>query len=145
MISGCTDLWNVKVLRSACGAHFKVPIENKLDWPEIRKKIQESVVFIADNNVNSTEETSTLPIFPYVDIDYKLCKHITLVIGGETEGISAESYKLAIELNGCRINIPLINDVESLNTGSAFSVIAFEIKRQLAEHNVDNVEESNLQ
>lgn len=144
MFVGCTDLWNFKVLRSACGAHFKIPVQYKLDWSEIRNKIQDSIVFIADNNINN--ESDTLPIFPYSDIDYKMCKHITLIIGGETEGISSESYALATEYNGCRINIPLTNDIDSLNTGSALGIIAFEIKRQLTEHtNADNIEENSFQ
>lgn len=85
-----------------------------------------------------------IPMFPYVDVDYKMCKHITLVIGGETEGISAESYKLATEYNGCRINIPLANDIESLNTGGALGVIAFEIRRQCLEQHAEGVEKNSL-
>lgn len=135
-------MWNFKVLRSACGAHFKIPVEQKIDWTEIRSKIQDSTVFIADNN--ATTSSTNIPIFPYIEINYKMCNKITLIVGGETEGISSESYKLATECNGCRINIPLINDVESLNTGSALGIIAFEIRRQFLEQNYNDVEENSV-
>lgn len=136
-------MWNFKVLRSACGAHFKIPIEHKVDWTEIGSKIQDSTVLIADNNTNAS--SVDIPIIPYVEIDYKMCKKVSLIIGGETEGISNESYKLAKEFNGCRVNIPLINDVESLNTGSALGIIAFEIRRQFLEQNFNDVEENGVQ
>lgn len=144
IFSGCVNLWDFKVLRSACGAHFRLPVEQKLDFTEIRERIDNSTVFIADNNgENSTQ--NILPIFPYIDIEYKLCDHITLIVGGETEGISEESFKIATELNGCRVKIPLSNDVESLNSGTALGVIAFEIKRQFLERNAESVEENSSQ
>ncbi|KAJ8951659.1 hypothetical protein NQ317_019732, partial [Molorchus minor] len=63
----------------------------------------------------------TVPVLPYYGIDFTTNQHIILIIGGETEGISEESYKLAATLNG----------VHSLNTGTVLGVIVFEIKRQL--------------
>ncbi|KOB75626.1 putative RNA methyltransferase like 1 [Operophtera brumata] len=70
-------------------------------------------------------------LLPYYGVEFTSMKHITLVIGGETEGISQESYALATQKNGLRLNIPLQRGVDSLNTGMATGVIAFEIRKQL--------------
>lgn len=74
---------------------------------------------------------SSLPLLPYYSIDYNLCKHVVVIIGGETEGISADAYSFAARYQGARINVPMSNEVDSLNTGTALGIICFEIKRQL--------------
>ncbi|KMQ95614.1 rna methyltransferase-like protein 1-like protein [Lasius niger] len=52
LMKGCTDLWDSKVLRSAVGAHFRVPIHTSVSWDEIPTLISnESMIFLADNNV----------------------------------------------------------------------------------------------
>lgn len=33
-----------------------------------------------------------IPVLPYYGVEFASLKHITLVIGGETEGISEDSY-----------------------------------------------------
>ncbi|CAH1973050.1 unnamed protein product [Acanthoscelides obtectus] len=135
----CVNVWDTKVLRSACGAHFKLHIERKQDWPDLKKLINpNSSIFIADNqtvtSTNSKEVINAIrsvPVLPYYSVDVTTAQHIVLIIGGETEGISEESYQLAAETGGVRLNIPLSNDVDSLNTGMALGVILFEMKKQL--------------
>lgn len=52
LMKGCVDLWEPKVLRSAIGAHFRLPIFTSLSWDEIPTLISnESAIFLADNNV----------------------------------------------------------------------------------------------
>ncbi|XP_018406217.1 PREDICTED: rRNA methyltransferase 3, mitochondrial [Cyphomyrmex costatus] len=52
LMKGCVDLWEPKVLRSAIGAHFRLPIFTSISWNEIPTLISdESVIFLADNNV----------------------------------------------------------------------------------------------
>jgi tRNA G18 (ribose-2'-O)-methylase SpoU len=53
-----------------------------------------------------------------------------LVIGGETHGLSDQSYKLAYDYIGRRIKIPLAFGVDSLNSAVAAAVILYEMKRQ---------------
>nr|XP_023020610.1 rRNA methyltransferase 3, mitochondrial [Leptinotarsa decemlineata] len=145
LTKGCVNVWDSKVLRSACGAHFRLQIKKKADWEEITKTLPpSSAVYIADNNTISAELTGdeaeqqnlaelvqSVPVLPYYSVSFNPSSHIVVIIGGETEGISENSYKLAKDFNGVRLNVPLSNDVESLNTGVALGVIAFEIKRQL--------------
>ncbi|KAL4223104.1 RNA methyltransferase-like protein 1 [Mactra antiquata] len=59
---GCVDIWNGKVLRSAVGGHFRVPIISNVTWPQIPGILPSSEdinVLIADNN-KSVFTTSSL-------------------------------------------------------------------------------------
>ncbi|XP_035436752.2 rRNA methyltransferase 3, mitochondrial [Spodoptera frugiperda] len=142
---GCVDVWDPKVIRSAAGAHFRLPIYHSLDWNEMPTHLEKNTsIFVADSNTTSTSdgdseelenfERNQLPVLPYYGVDFSTLQHTTLIIGGETEGISQDSYKLATTKNGVRLNIPLQRGVDSLNTGMATAVIAFEIRKQLIQN-----------
>lgn len=73
---------------------------------------------------------SSIPVVPYFAVDYVNQNSVILVIGGETEGLSINAFKLARDRYGVRLNVPLSNNIESLNSGTALGIIAFEIKRQ---------------
>ncbi|KAI5641774.1 spoU rRNA methylase family domain-containing protein [Phthorimaea operculella] len=135
---GCVDVWDPKVVRSASGAHFRLPIHQSIDWEEMPKHLEENTsVFIADSNTidEEVENYGTgdmhLPVVPYYSVQFPSLKHVTLIVGGETEGISDESFSLAASRNGMRLNIPMAKGVDSLNTGMATAIIAFEIRKQL--------------
>jgi len=73
---------------------------------------------------------SNIPVVPYFAVDYTNQSSVILVIGGETEGLSLNAFRLARDRNGVRLNVPLSNNVESLNSGTALGIIVFEMKRQ---------------
>ncbi|XP_076625820.1 rRNA methyltransferase 3, mitochondrial isoform X1 [Colletes latitarsis] len=183
LMKGCVDLWHPKVLRSAAGAHFRLPINAFPMWDEIPSLISEGAnIVLADSNFgdefiskysedvlemslgvfgtdpeelktniivddNITDKSTNsspiiptnkqmmknfllkLPIVPYYSLDYTRNETV-LVLSGETEGLSFDSYKLLKERKGIRINIPLVNGIDSLNTGVALGIVTFEIKRQ---------------
>ncbi|XP_076292562.1 rRNA methyltransferase 3, mitochondrial [Lasioglossum baleicum] len=174
LLKGCVDLWEPKVLRTACGAHFRLPVHAFPLWEDVPSLISaDSNIFIADSNFGdefvSRYNTDTLqptigifdvdpeqlklnqsivsepksplnrkamaelllklPIVPYYTMDYTK-QEIVLVLSGETEGLSIDSYKLLNERKAIRINIPLVNGVDSLNTGVALGIVTFEMKRQ---------------
>ncbi|KAF2883860.1 hypothetical protein ILUMI_22329 [Ignelater luminosus] len=162
LTKGCVDLWDTKVLRSACGAHFRLQIHKKMDWENIKNKLDTSkpTVLIADNKIvtesisvdqlqNSNESSSSndeqnsneiknlkdivtsMPLLPYYGVNFNDLGSLVLIVGGETEGISEESYRFAADFNGIRLNIPLNNNIDSLNTGTALGIIMFEVKRQM--------------
>lgn len=148
-VIGCVDLWDTKVLRSSCGAHFHLQIHKKMDWISIKEYLNARTgnVFIADNRIvtktsdsdlnkdqppdNINDLITSLPIVPYYGVQFSNLSHIVLIVGGETLGISEESYKLATDCNGVRLNIPLNNNIDSLNTGTALGIILFEMKKQM--------------
>ncbi|KPJ07824.1 RNA methyltransferase-like protein 1 [Papilio machaon] len=139
---GCVDVWDSKVMRSAAGAHFRLPIYPSIEWEEMPQHLpSDTSLFIADSNTdfaeNKTEQVSKvgseIPVLPYYGIDFSALNHITLIIGGETESISEMSYRLGVSNNGSRLHIPLHKGVDSLNTGMAAAVIAFEIRKQLTQ------------
>ncbi|KAK9504577.1 hypothetical protein O3M35_010882 [Rhynocoris fuscipes] len=129
LTKGCADLWDSKVLRGASGAHFHLPVINDITWETFSDYIGPDVNFLLA--VNQPLSVYSVPCYPYHSIDYKNSKETVIVIGGETEGLSESVYRIANEFKGKAINIPLANNVESLNCVSAMSVILFEIKRQL--------------
>ncbi|KAL2747288.1 hypothetical protein V1477_003980 [Vespula maculifrons] len=177
LLKGCVDLWDMKVLRSAVGAHFRLPIYQSTS-NDLSSFISDGMnVFVTDNNAiyntnkvfnTFNSETkysiskiyenfdlqnmefpksdenlkqsemkkiirtlkSLFPILPYYAIDY-CTNEIALVISGETEGLSLETLKLLWEKRAVRVNVPLLNNVESLNVGAAIAIISFEIQRQI--------------
>ncbi|XP_047363101.1 rRNA methyltransferase 3A, mitochondrial [Vespa velutina] len=176
LLKGCVDLWDTKVLRSAAGAHFRLPIytltsndlssflydgmnvfvtdnnptnitNNIFDSHNSKNKYSISQIYEnfplrniefpkSDENLKESEMRklirtlqSQLPIIPYYAVDY-CTNEIALVISGETEGLNLETLKLLWEKRAVRVNVPLLNNVESLNVGAALGIISFEIQRQ---------------
>lgn len=67
----------------------------------------------------------------YTDVDYFSSKEdcIVLIANGEV-GTSSKILELVKSRNGVKINIPLANSVDSLNTSVAASILIYEIRRQ---------------
>lgn len=160
---GCTDLWGDKVLRSGCGAHFRMKIVPEVSWSSL-VNIKGQVI-LADNNYAGTDNYTNianheevnvfrkapcteLPIVPYNEADYCKTTPLILVIGGETHGLSEDAYEFARKSQGVRINIPLQNGIESLNTATAVGILCFEARKQMLNviknnNKIDNVELAN--
>lgn len=143
---GCTDLWGTKVLRAGCGAHFRAKILSEVSWSSLSSLSGQ--VCLADNNNTDSNEYSAvadnntlnafrriapfdLPVIPYHEVDYCKTIPLILVIGGETLGLSDEGYEFARNRKGIRINIPLQNGIESLNSATAVGILCFEARKQM--------------
>jgi tRNA(Leu) C34 or U34 (ribose-2'-O)-methylase TrmL len=104
---------------------------------EKRKQIKRSD--LTEDRSYLSSNNRFLPLYKNIPIDYqslwkafsniKSTDHSTIIIGGETEGISLQARKLTIESNGKIVYIPLLNDVESLNVSIALSVILIELRK----------------
>ncbi|XP_061575601.1 rRNA methyltransferase 3A, mitochondrial [Cololabis saira] len=86
---------------------------------------------------SSSDSESEDEGFSHPEVDTKLY-HDTwaqspsaLVIGGETQGLSLEAVQLAGKTDGNRLFIPIVPDVDSLNSAMAASILLFEGRRQL--------------
>lgn len=110
---GCVDLYNPKVLRSAMGAHFRVPAA-ELRWSQIDAVCQHTVVYLADMDGDAA----------YDRVDW--LSEWSLIIGSEAHGASKE----ALELTHSRVTIPMAADTESLNAAVAAGILLFEAQRQ---------------
>lgn len=155
LTKGCADPWEAKALRGGAGGHFRIPILGPMHWSSISSILPEPEdfsLFIADNSTKGQIQNvpdgqgvqKPAKLVPYTDVSFKGCEHVVLVIGGETEGVSADAYKLLAEQikrnsensvaqesgHQC-ISIPLANGVESLNANAAASILLFEIRRQM--------------
>ena len=81
--------------------------------------------------ISSQDLLKCVPSIPYYATDYTASEAV-LIVGGESEGLSYESVEFLRNYNGVRVNIPMTNGMESLNTGMALGIVAFEIKKQFA-------------
>ncbi|XP_065226958.1 rRNA methyltransferase 3A, mitochondrial [Planococcus citri] len=98
---------------------------------EVPEEIQEDEEEEEILDKNKLRKVLNIPVHPYYGIEYKNHESYVIVIGGETEGLSEETFLFAKENNGVRVNIPLSNCVNSLNAATALGIITFEIKKQL--------------
>ena len=109
-----TDAFAPKVVRSAMGAHFRLPVHSMI-WEEIEQICRSAnlQMYIADMDGVSCW-------------DMDLRHPLALIVGSEAQGASEEARKLASQ----QISIPMAGNVESLNAGVAGSVLMFEVVRQ---------------
>ena len=108
------DAFNPKVVRSAMGAHFRLPVyqTDRERIGAVLANVEQVVVAEADGDLG------------YDEIDFR--RSTALVIGGEADGpLAPISHP-----NAVRVRIPLARDVESLNAGVAGSILMFEAARQ---------------
>jgi RNA methyltransferase, TrmH family len=116
---GSVDPYSPKVVRSAMGAHFRLPIQS-LTWPEIRPLLKDRAqplhIFLAD--VSQGE--------PYWNADLR--QPLAILIGNEAEGASASASQLA----DSPVHIPMPGGSESLNAAVAAAVLLFDVARQRA-------------
>lgn len=177
LLKGCADAWDIKALRGGCGAQFRIPIIDRISWEQLESHlpaVNDLSVFIADNKTedpigepieNNTDNIPTdtdldkarkgrivnaFKPTPYTEIPFNNSKHVVLIIGGETEGVSCHAFDFMKYVSNQQktqtdsaevtlgapknavIQIPLGNGVESLNASVATAILLFEIRKQLS-------------
>ncbi len=114
---GTVDAFSPKVVRSAMGAHFRMPILER-SWAKIADTctagIPPTQLLAADSECGT------------VCWSMDLKRPLALVIGGEAQGVTPEAAKL---MDGW-IKIPMPGSSESLNAAVAASILIFEVVRQ---------------
>lgn len=115
LLPGSADPWNPKVLRSAMGASFKIPVvvAGHSDFAEWRDASGMKVW------VGSVAGTPVQDIGPEAG-----CR--ALVVGNEGAGLSPELKDLIDR----EIGIPIANDAESLNVGVAAGILMHEMLKE---------------
>jgi RNA methyltransferase, TrmH family len=113
--TGTVDPFAPKVVRSAMGGHFRLPIL-VTGWDEIEALVRRYglAVYLADR----------MGGIPYTQADF--LEPLALVVGGEAEGASPAANSLA----KARVAIRMPGGGESLNAAVASGILLFEIIRQ---------------
>jgi TrmH family RNA methyltransferase len=110
---GTVDFTNPKVVRSAMGAHLRLPIATA-DWGTIAEAVSGCDVWLAAAGGERL----------YTEVDWT--RSAVLIIGGEAQGAGGRARALARS----RVSIPMSAAVESLNAAVAAAIILFEVVRQ---------------
>ncbi len=111
---GTADAYNPKVVRSAMGAHFHLPIRTA-SWEEIGEEFKQGRHFF----LAEMEARDNL-----WDVDFR--KPLALIVGGEAQGASNAACRQADQ----SVKIPMSGGAESLNAAIAAGIILFEVVRQ---------------
>lgn len=114
LANGCADVWSPKVLRAGMGAHFRLPVLERID------PLTMLAAFEGDIAVTTLDDATCL---------YRtdLRGSLALVLGSEGAGVSPLLVSLATK----RLRIPMQPGVESLNVAAAAAICLFERVRQL--------------
>ncbi len=110
---GCTDAWSPKCLRGGQGAQFHLPIVEGVD-------IVEALAAFSGESFATTLAGESL-------YEQDLKQSVAFVIGNEGAGLSKGAIQAATQ----QINIPMNDQLESLNAAAAAAVCLFEYKRQI--------------
>lgn len=110
---GCADAWSPKVIRAAMGAHFVVPVVERVQAGLAIDAFSGPLVTTALTEAESIYQTD-------------LGGDLILALGSEGNGLSEELLARATR----RIRIPMVHGVESLNVSAAAAVCLFERVRQ---------------
>lgn len=114
-----TDIFNPKVVRSAVGNLWKVPIIEIKDRANIRKTLEQLGNFQYLSTEIRNDNTKSL-----YEVDFT--KPTVVMFGSEAEGISSELSQQA----DFAMKIPMDSEVESLNLGISVGVVLYEALRQ---------------
>lgn len=105
------DIFNPKVVRSAVGALFKIPVIKIDDITEFKKQFEKHNFIATVLNHKDIINPSTIDFSaPFV-----------LMMGSEADGLSEE----AISLSDTKTTIPISADTESLNLSVAASILFY--------------------
>lgn len=111
---GCTEAWSPKALRGGQGAQFVLPIVERADLQAV------SAAFDGQVLATSLRGDSLY--------SFDLTQPVAFVIGNEGAGLSDAMLKAASH----QVNIPISQQVESLNAAAAAAICLFERVRQVS-------------
>lgn len=114
-IAGGADAFAPKVVRSAMGAHFRLPVVADATWESIGPALAGVPVVVG--------AAAEAPAF-YDAIDWT--GGCALVIGNEDHGLSAQARRWCTRT----ARIPMARGVESLNAAVSGAIMVYEVVRQ---------------
>lgn len=119
LTEGCVDPFSPKVLRSGMGAHFRLEIVQKSISDIIEMAKRDGInIYIADGSSNNNY------------FDQNFVEETAIVVGSEAHGPN-QIWQEQMPIN---MNIPMVDQSESLNAAVAASILMFEVARQRGIH-----------
>lgn len=113
--STCVDVYNPKVVRSAMGSMFHLPVF-EVELGELLPKLREQGVSVVATTVDAQQTVFAADF----------AGAVALVIGSEARGVSTEIAGLV----DTQVTLPMPGQAESLNAAIAASVMLYEALRQ---------------
>lgn len=116
LTAGTVDLYNDKVLRASAGEILRLAVLDRASIAEVITRLHERQIrlVVADPRGET----------PYFAADLR--SPLAVVVGNEAYGPRTEVLEAADQ----RVYIPLANQVDSLNVGVAWGILAYEAARQ---------------
>lgn len=106
---GSVDLFAPKVVRSAMGAHFRLPLAPRVSWARLTAALKDAQVVASEARRGAPVTAFAWPA------------NTALVIGSEATGLSAD----ALARIDRYVHIPMRPGAESLNAAMAASIMLF--------------------
>lgn len=110
--TGCTDAWSPKALRGGQGAHFVLPVVERVELLEFMREFNGQTLATAMQGESLYAQDLRVPT--------------AFLIGNEGTGLSDSLMQAAHK----RVHIPIAEGVESLNAAAASAICLFERVRQ---------------
>lgn len=110
---GSVDVYNPKVVRSAMGALFQLPIATNVELGLCQNQLKAAGI----------EVIALAPEADQSFVDFKYGKKVALLLGNEASGLTAEAEAMI----SSTVSIPMNGDVESLNVAIAAGVVLFHV------------------
>lgn len=111
-LPGTVDAWNPKAVRAAMGSSFRLPVV-AAGWDEAGPWLEREGYAVLASAVGAPPVGADRP------------ERAALVVGNEGAGVSADTRARAAR----EVGIPLRGRAESLNVGSAASILLYELLR----------------
>lgn len=123
-LNGTADIFSPKVVRSAMGSLFNLPICHKI-------KEDDLLSFAKEHDLKLYATALDEQAKPSWSVNYQEKNICAVILGNEANGISAKLLHSADE----RIYIPMQGNAESLNVANAGAMIIYERCRQINKNN----------
>jgi TrmH family RNA methyltransferase len=115
-INNSVDIYNPKVIRSAMGSIFHIPVVNIDDVDELMNRLKKSCI-----KIYSTDLKADQYIF-----DFKISNNAAFIFGNEAKGVNPMLNRY---IDG-KFKIPMTGNAESLNVSITASICLYESQRQ---------------
>ncbi len=116
LTKGCVDIYSPKVLRSAMGSVFNVPVIVGADIDEVTELLKNRGILTVSAHLKGK-------ITPY-EVDFKT--PAAIYVGNEANGLKETTAKNTDVL----VKLPILGGAESLNASVACGILIYEVVRQ---------------